>query len=95
MQKVLNASVLSQKFVHKLLVSILVLLIRVYQFLFSFDHAFWAKWVNYRVCIYEPSCSEYTVQALKKYGLFKGAWMGAKRVASCHPGNPGGLDPVP
>jgi putative membrane protein insertion efficiency factor len=45
-------------------------------------------------CRFEPSCSHYTEQAIVKYGLFKGSWMGAKRVARCHPWNPGGYDPV-
>ncbi len=70
-------------------------LIRVYQKLFSFDHSFWAKYVNYRVCIYDPSCSEYTYQAIDKYGLIKGGILGAKRIARCGPWSRGGFDPVP
>lgn len=72
-----------------------LVLIRIYQFLFSFDHSFWAKYSTYRVCIYEPSCSEYTYQAIDKYGLIKGGEMGFKRILSCNPLSKGGYDPVP
>jgi hypothetical protein len=46
-------------------------------------------------CRFYPSCSEYGVQALQKYGVFKGGWLTVKRIARCHPLNPGGYDPVP
>jgi putative membrane protein insertion efficiency factor len=46
-------------------------------------------------CRFEPSCSHYTYQAVDKYGLIKGSWMGFKRILRCNPFNPGGYDPVP
>ncbi len=45
-------------------------------------------------CRFYPSCSEYTLQSIEKFGLFKGAWKGFVRLVKCHPFHSGGYDPV-
>jgi putative membrane protein insertion efficiency factor len=44
-------------------------------------------------CRFHPSCSEYFIQAVMKYGALGGAWRGVRRVGRCHPFHPGGYDP--
>lgn len=62
-------------------------LIRLYQMTFS--QAFPPT------CRFMPTCSRYTYEAIARYGFFKGAWLGTKRLSRCHPFHPGGYDPVP
>jgi putative membrane protein insertion efficiency factor len=62
-----------------------VALIHLYRFVFA--------WLP-SSCRFEPSCSRYTEEAIMKYGVLKGSWMGARRIARCSPLSAGGWDPV-
>lgn len=64
-----------------------IFLIRIYQWILS-------PWLGGR-CRYTPTCSQYGIEALKKYGLFKGGYLTVRRVLSCHPLGGHGYDPVP
>jgi hypothetical protein len=46
-------------------------------------------------CRFHPTCSQYTKEAIEKHGAIKGAFLGTKRICSCHPWHQGGHDPVP
>ena len=70
-----------------LLTKFFIFLIRVYQYTLS-------PFIG-RSCRYTPTCSHYSVEAIEKYGPFKGGWMAAKRIASCNPWGGQGYDPVP
>ncbi len=65
----------------------LILLIRIYQVTLS-------PYIG-RNCRYTPTCSNYGIEALKKYGAIKGGWLTFKRVLSCNPWGGSGYDPVP
>lgn len=66
---------------------VLLFLVKFYQYLISPMLA--------PSCRYTPTCSEYAVLALKKYGAVKGGWLSLKRVSRCHPWHDGGYDPLP
>ena len=69
----------------RLVIAIVIAAIRIYQFTLSP--------LLGPACRFEPSCSRYMVEALRKYGLFKGLAKGLHRLSRCHPWSPGGIDP--
>ncbi len=69
-------------------------LLKFYQHTLSADHGpAEAVFGNWR-CRFYPSCSDYTLTAIRQYGLLKGSVVSLKRILRCHPWNPGGYDPV-
>ena len=69
-----------------ILTYILIKLIKCYKFLIS-------PLIG-QSCRYLPTCSDYSIEALKTYGFFKGLFLSIKRILSCHPWGQGGFDPV-
>lgn len=71
--------------------------IKVYQFLFSFDHGIPGRiFPNYRICRFYPSCSAYSYEAIEKHGAIKGSFLAVKRIVKCAPWTEFGThDPVP
>lgn len=67
--------------------SVLIALIKVYQWTLS-------PFVGFH-CRFSPTCSQYAIEAITKYGVIKGTFLGTKRIARCHPWCAGGHDPVP
>lgn len=71
-------------------------IIRIYQHTISPDHSpLMTRILPGGVCRFHPSCSQYTYEAIEKYGVIRGSIMGAWRILRCNPFNPGGHDPVP
>jgi len=74
-------------FVKAIVGFVFIVLIRIYQYFISPLTA--------ASCRYTPTCSQYGVEAIQKYGAFKGGWLTIKRIASCNPWGGHGHDPVP
>lgn len=75
------------KIILQLPAKFLILLIRIYQLTLS-------PFIGNQ-CRYTPSCSNYGIEAIKKYGAIKGGWLTLKRILSCNPWGGSGYDPVP
>ena len=73
----------SVEFVHKVVVSVALVPVYLYRVVRTG-----------RSCKFVPTCSMYTIQSVKRFGIFKGYWMGTRRIVRCRPKN-GGYDPVP
>ncbi|HEV8505222.1 MAG TPA: membrane protein insertion efficiency factor YidD [Chitinophagaceae bacterium] len=75
------------KLILRLLSLPFIALIKIYQWIIS-------PWIGPK-CRFTPTCSQYALEALKKYGLLKGMWLAVKRISRCHPWGGHGYDPVP
>lgn len=67
--------------------AVLIFLVRGYQVLIS-------PWLGSN-CRHQPTCSAYTIEALREWGPWRGLWLGMRRIAKCHPWGTHGPDPVP
>lgn len=74
--------------VNKILAAPLIFLVRFYQVCLS-------PLKGAGTCRFTPTCSQYALEALRKYGPFKGSWLAVKRICRCHPWGGSGYDPVP
>lgn len=71
-----------------------VFLIKIYQKTISMDHGFFRKMFPHGYCRFTPTCSEYGLEAIKKYGFIKGWSKALWRIMRCNPFNKGGYDPL-
>ncbi len=83
-----TVTLLFNKKVKKVILKILIFIIKTYQLLLS-------PLLGPSKCRYTPTCSEYAMEALKKYGILKGLWLSFKRIIRCAPWGGHGYDPLP
>jgi uncharacterized protein len=74
---------------------LVIKIIKIYQKTLSLDHGPLKQFYPHGFCRFNPSCSDYGIQAINKYGIFKGGFLTVKRIFRCNPFNKGGHDPVP
>jgi hypothetical protein len=72
-----------------------VYIIRLYQRYLSPDQGVFSFFVRQPTCVFYPTCSEYCISAVEKYGILRGFWLFLKRIVRCHPGAEFKIDPVP
>lgn len=74
---------------------LVIKLIELYQKTLSPDHGVTRHMFPFGVCRYTPTCSDYSKESIKRYGVARGSIMGVKRIIRCNPFVAGGYDPVP
>jgi putative membrane protein insertion efficiency factor len=62
-------------------------------YVIKFYRSFISPWLGHH-CRFEPTCSQYSLQAIQKYGAIKGGYLSIRRITKCHPFHPGGYDPL-
>jgi len=73
---------------------LIIKIIKIYQKTLSFDHGMMKIFFPYGFCRFRPTCSNYAIQSIKKYGIIKGGIKTIWRLLRCNPWNKGGNDPV-
>ncbi len=82
------------KYLSNITVNILIKLINLYQKTISPDHGWFKALHPYGYCRFYPTCSQYSLEALKKYGIIKGVSLSIWRIMRCNPWNEGGYEPL-